>query len=90
MPDVAKEVGAFIIATGRSDFCNQLNNSLVFPGVFKGVLEADIKQFEVGMFSAIAQALADSVVDLGRDKILPTMFEAGVVKVVSETIKEWR
>jgi malate dehydrogenase (oxaloacetate-decarboxylating) len=88
MPDEAAESGAFIVATGRSDFPNQLNNSLAFPGIFKGMLEGNIHQFEIGMFVRVAEALANLVVDLSPRKILPTMFEPRVVKVVSDAIKQ--
>lgn len=89
MPDEAIAAGAFIVATGRSDFPNQANNSLVFPGAFKGMLEANIPQFKIEMFSAIAQAVADFVIDLTPQKILPGMFENGVVKIVADTIKKF-
>ena len=89
MPDEAMAAGAFIVATGRSDFPNQANNSLVFPGAFKGMLEANIPQFKIEMFSAIAQAIADFVIDLTPQKILPGMFENGVVKIVADTIKKF-
>jgi malate dehydrogenase (oxaloacetate-decarboxylating) len=88
MPDEALAAGAFIVATGRSDFPNQLNNSLAFPGVFKGMLEAGIHQFKIEMFATVAQALADLVVDLSPRKILPTMFEPRVVLTVAEAIKK--
>lgn len=87
MPDEAKAAGAYIVATGRSDFPNQVNNSLVFPGVFKGVLTGNIAQFKIEMFSDIAQALADSVVDLSPDNILPSMFDKLIVDLVSETVQ---
>jgi malate dehydrogenase (oxaloacetate-decarboxylating) len=90
MPDLAKEAGAFVVATGRSDFPNQLNNSLVFPGAFKGMLDANIPQFKIEMFSDIAQALADYVLDPTPEKILPTMFDKGVVALVSETIQKYK
>lgn len=90
MPDVAVSAGAFIVATGRSDFPNQVNNSLVFPGAFKGMLDGNIPQFKIEMFSAIAESLAGHVVDLSKDKILPTMFENGVVEVVSQTIQKFK
>ncbi len=90
MPDEAYEAGAFIVGTGRSDFPNQLNNSIVFPGAFKGMLDANIPQFKIEMFSAIAQAVADSVTDLSPKKILPTMFDRSVVTVVSETIQRYK
>ncbi len=90
MPDEAKEAGAYIVATGRSDFPNQVNNSLVFPGAFKGMLEANIPQFKIDMFSGIAEALANYVIDLSTDKILPTMFDTGVVEIVSKTIQKYK
>ena len=90
MPDEAKSAGAFIVATGRSDYPNQANNSLVFPGAFKGVLDANIPQFKIEMFSDIARAIADSVVDLSTEKILPGMFEQGTVSIVSKTIQKYR
>lgn len=87
MPDIAKQAGAFIVATGRSDFPNQINNSLVFPGAFKGMLTANISQFKNEMFSKIAQALADFVPDPTPEKIIPTMWDAGIVELVSNTIQ---
>jgi malate dehydrogenase (oxaloacetate-decarboxylating) len=89
MPDKALAAGAYIVATGRSDFPNQVNNSLVFPGAFKGVLEANIPQFQIEMFSDIAAAIAELVVDLSPTKILPTMFDQKVVSVVSDTVKKY-
>ena len=86
MPDVAHEAGVAVIATGRSDFPNQLNNSLIFPGLFKGVLDANIKQFEIGMFTKAALALASHVQDLRVDNILPTMFDKELVSVIAESI----
>ena len=90
MPEVAYEAGAYIVATGRSDYPNQINNSLVFPGVFKGMLDANIPQFKIEMFSAIAQAIADSIKDLSPQKIVPTMWDSGVVELVSETVKKFK
>ncbi|MCE9517545.1 NADP-dependent malic enzyme [Candidatus Nomurabacteria bacterium] len=90
MPDEAKEAGAYVVATGRSDFPNQLNNSLVFPGIFKGMLESNIPQFKIEMFSGIAQALADYVTDISTEKILPTMFDKEVVNIVAETVKKYK
>lgn len=90
MPDIAREAGAFIVATGRSDFANQINNSLVFPGAFKGMLDNDIKQFKIEMFPAIAEALADMVTDLNVENILPSMFDKKVVEVVSSTIAKFK
>lgn len=90
MPDEARAAGAFIIATGRSDFPNQLNNSLVFPGVFRGALSVRLPQFRIEIFSALASALADYVEEPTPDRILPTMFDPGVVELVAETVKKFK
>ncbi len=90
MPDVAIQAGAYIVATGRSDFPNQINNSLVFPGAFKGVLEKNIPQFKNEMFSTIAQALADFVPDPTPEKIIPNMWDEGIVTLVARTIQNYR
>lgn len=87
MPEVAKASGIVVIATGRSDFPNQLNNSLIFPGLFKGVLENNIKQFEIGMFTRAALALAHHVKEPTRESILPTMFDKELVDVIAGAIK---
>ncbi|MFA6608733.1 MAG: NADP-dependent malic enzyme [Candidatus Paceibacterota bacterium] len=87
MPEEAKEAGAFIVATGRSDYPNQINNSLVFPGAFKGMLELGDKQFDNKVFVKIAQTLADYVTDPTPEKILPSMFDRGVVDIVAKTVK---
>jgi len=90
MPGEAISAGAYVVATGRSDFPNQVNNSLVFPGAFKGMLEANISQFKIEMFSKIAEALAESVDNLSPNKILPTMFDKGIVEIVSKTIQNYK
>jgi len=90
MPDVAKSAGAFIVATGRSDFPNQVNNSLVFPGAFRGMLQNNIPQFKIEMFSDIAQAIADSMTDISIDKILPSMFDKNVADIVTATVAKYK
>ena len=90
MPDKAREAGAGIVATGRSDYPNQVNNSLVFPGLFRGALDAGIFKFNQKMFIGIAQALAECVVDLSPNKILPTVFEPNVVTAVAEAVKRYK
>ncbi|GAB6943675.1 NAD(P)-dependent malic enzyme [Vulcanisaeta sp. JCM 14467] len=75
-PWEAKEAGARVVATGRSDFPNQVNNSLVFPGVFRGALDARVRTITDEMVIAAAQEIANFVGDkLSEDKILPTMEE---------------
>jgi malate dehydrogenase (oxaloacetate-decarboxylating) len=87
MPEVAREAGVAVIATGRSDFPNQLNNSLIFPGLFKGVLDANVKQFEIGMFTKAALLLANSVKDPTAESILPTMFDKELVNIIASAVK---
>lgn len=90
MPEVAHAAGAFIVATGRSDYPNQINNSLVFPGAFRGMLEARIPQFKTEMFVAIAEGLAQVVPDVSTEKILPSMFDEGVAELVSSIVKQFK
>lgn len=85
MPDEAKKGGAYIVATGRSDFPNQLNNVLVFPGIFKGALEART-QITDEMKLAAAQALADMVKEPTVDNIIPGPLEEGVADVVASSV----
>jgi malate dehydrogenase (oxaloacetate-decarboxylating) len=86
MPEVAKEAGIAVVATGRSDFSNQVNNSLIFPGLFKGVLDKNIKQFSIDMFTRAALALAGHVKDPSRENILPTMFDKELVGVIASSV----
>ena len=88
MPEVAKSAGAFIVATGRSDFPNQVNNVLAFPGIFRGALDNGIKQFTDAMFIEAAEQLAGCVKDPTPEKILPNVFDAGVAAAVAQAIKE--
>ena len=87
MPDVAKEAGVAIIATGRSDFPNQVNNSLAFPGIFRGALDHGVKKITDQHKLAAAEALAGLVENPTVDKIIPNAFDAGVVEAVSSVIK---
>ena len=89
MPDLAKEAGAKVIVTGRSDFPNQVNNVLVFPGIFKGALEGRAPQITEEMKLAAATAIAGLVSDeeLNEDFILPEAFDPRVTQVVSEAVK---
>jgi len=88
MPQQAKEAGAAIAATGRSDFKNQINNVLVFPGVFRGLLDSQAKQVTDQMKLAAAQALASLVKKPTPDKILPSVFEKNIVKKIALSIKQ--
>lgn len=90
MPDFAKAAGARIVGTGRSDFPNQVNNVLVFPGIFKGALEGKARQITEDMKLAAAEALAGIVSDeeLNEEFILPEAFNPKVSEVVSAAVRE--
>ena len=86
-PKQAKDAGAFIVATGRSDFPNQINNVLAFPGIFRGALDNHVHQITQPMLVKAAENLAGCVKDLQPDHILPSPFEQGVVAAVASAIK---
>ncbi len=88
MPDEAKEAGAIIVGTGRSDFPNQINNVLAFPGIFRGVLDIRAKQITDKMKIAAAEAIATYVKNPSADCIIPSALDKGVAKVVAEAVKE--
>lgn len=90
MPNEAKNAGARIVGTGRSDFPNQVNNVLVFPGIFKGALEGRAVKITEEMKLAAASALAQLVdpAQLSEDFILPEVFDPRVAQVVSQAVKE--
>lgn len=88
MPDIAKKAGAFIVATGRSDFENQVNNALVFPGIFRGVLDNKVKKITDKMQIKVAKNLAGIIKHPSINKIIPSIFDANVVKVISQTLKK--
>ena len=89
MPDVAKAAGARVVGTGRSDFPNQVNNVIAFPGIFKGALEGRATQITEEMKLAAALAIANLVPDdeLSDTNILPEAFDPRVADVVSQAIK---
>ena len=87
MPDVALAAGAAVVATGRSDFPNQVNNVLAFPGIFKGALEGRMKTITPAMRVAAATALSKMVPEPTAQKILPSPFDDGVADVVAEAVK---
>jgi malate dehydrogenase (oxaloacetate-decarboxylating) len=82
MPDIAKDSGAFIIATGRSDYPNQVNNALAYPGIFKGALDSNLVQFEQEMFIDVALALANCVESPTTENILPDIFNPNIVRAI--------
>lgn len=87
MPDVAKAAGAYIVATGRSDFPNQVNNSLGFPGIFRGALDNGVTKITDQHKIAAAEALAALVTEPTVDKIIPGPFDEGVVAAVANVIR---
>ena len=90
MPDLAKKAGARVVGTGRSDFPNQVDNVVAFPGIFKGALEGRAKQITEEMKLAAAHAIASLVPDseLNEDNILPEAFNPDVADVVSKAVKD--
>ncbi len=89
MPDAAKAAGARVVGTGRSDFPNQVNNVIAFPGIFKGALEGRAAQITEEMKLAAAEAIASLVPEdqLSDENILPEAFDPKVVEVVSQAVK---
>lgn len=87
MPDEAKSAGAAIIATGRSDFTNQINNSLAFPGIFRGALDNGVKKITDQHKLAAAEAIAELVENPSASEIIPSPFDKRVVKTVANVIK---
>ncbi len=90
MPDLAKEGGAAVVGTGRSDYPNQINNVLAFPGIFKGALRVRAKEINEEMKMAAARALADFVTadQLSSEKILPNAFDEGVGEAVAKAVAQ--
>ncbi|WMJ77223.1 MULTISPECIES: NAD(P)-dependent malic enzyme [unclassified Sedimentibacter] len=90
MPDLAKQAGARVIGTGRSDFPNQINNVLVFPGVFRGALDVRAREINLEMKLAAAHAIADYIGadELNEENIIPSALDKGVASVVAKAIQE--
>ncbi len=88
MPDLAKEAGAAVVGTGRSDFPNQVNNVLAFPGIFRGALDARARRITEEMKEAAARAIASCIPEdkLTADYVLPDAFDPDVVKKVAEAV----
>ena len=90
MPNEAKEAGARIVATGRSDFANQINNVLAFPGLFRGALDARTNNLTSAMFIEVARAIADSVKNLSEEMIIPSPFDDRVPERVAEAVRGFK
>ncbi len=84
MPDVAKRFGARIVATGRNDFPNQVNNQLVFPGFMRGILDCGVRHIDQKLLHKVAVELAEHVKNPRPDKIVPTAFDRKVYRVVAD------
>lgn len=90
MPDKALAAGAKIVATGRSDFANQVNNVLAFPGLFRGALDARISNLTTEMFVAVARAIADCVEEPNTELIIPSPFDERVPGRVAEAVRNFQ
>ncbi|MDD2753812.1 MAG: NADP-dependent malic enzyme [Candidatus Portnoybacteria bacterium] len=88
MPDVAKKAGAMVVATGRSDFPNQINNVLGFPGIFRGALDNNVKKITQEMKLRVARNLAGLIKKPTPTLIIPSPFDKRVVKAVAKAIKD--
>ena len=90
MPDLAKAAGARVVGTGRSDFPNQINNVLAFPGIFRGALDVRAREINEDMKMAAAKAIASLVSDdeLNEDYILPMAFDSRIGKTVAAAVAE--
>jgi malate dehydrogenase (oxaloacetate-decarboxylating) len=87
MPDIAHAAGAAVVATGRSDFPNQINNVLAYPGVFRGALDARLPKITDTMKIAAAEALASLVAEPHATEIMPDVFDPRVVPTIAEAVK---
>lgn len=87
LPDLAKKAGAAVVATGRSDFPNQLNNALCYPGLFRGMLDKRISRVTDEIKLRAAKALAGFIKNPTADRIVPTMFEKGLHEAMAKSVK---
>jgi len=87
MPAEAVQAGARIVATGRSDYPNQINNVLAFPGIFRGLLDARASKLTNKMYIAAAHAIAEFVKEPNEDKIIPGPFDEGIAEAVAEAVR---
>jgi malate dehydrogenase (oxaloacetate-decarboxylating) len=88
MPAEAVQAGARIVATGRSDFPNQINNVLAFPGIFRGLLDARASKLTNKMYIAAAYAIAEVVKEPNEDKIIPGPFDEGIAEAVADAVRK--
>ena len=88
-PQVAKDADVAVMATGSSQYPNQVNNILVFPGLYKGLLSTDLNTVDFGLEKAIASALANMISNPTAEKIVPGVFEDGVVNTVAKAVQHY-
>jgi malate dehydrogenase (oxaloacetate-decarboxylating) len=88
MPELAHKAGAKVVATGRSDYPNQVNNVLAFPGIFRGLLDAKASDLTMEMYVAAAKAIASSIEEPTPDRIIPNAFDPGVGERVAKAVYE--
>lgn len=88
-PQAAKDADAAVMATGSSQYPNQVNNILVFPGLYKGLLSADLNKVDFGLEKAIASALANMISNPTAEKIVPGVFDDGVVNTVAKAVQHY-
>ena len=88
-PEKAKEAGAAVIATGSSQYPNQVNNILAFPGLFKGLLTSGLKKVDMDLQKAVAQALASVVEKPSAENIVPSVFDERVVSTVAKAVEDY-
>lgn len=89
MPDEALAAGAAVVATGRSDFPNQVNNAMIFPGIFKGALQVRLRDFTPELKVAVAQAVAGMVPNPTADNILPSPLDRAVAETVAQAVVQF-
>jgi malate dehydrogenase (oxaloacetate-decarboxylating) len=87
LPDIAKAAGAAVVATGRSDFPNQLNNALVYPGLFRGMLTKRVNKVTDAVKIAAAKALAGFIKKPTADRIVPTIFDKGLHEAMAKSVR---
>lgn len=87
MPDIAKQAGAAVVATGRSDFANQVNNALAFPGIFRGALDKNVTKITDQHKIAAAEAIANLVENPTVDSIIPSVLDPRLVPTIAKVIK---
>lgn len=88
-PQIAKEAGVAVMATGSSQYPNQVNNILVFPGLYKGLLSTNLNKVDFGLEMAISAGLANMIVNPTADKIVPGVFDDGVVTTVAQAVRHY-